>query len=30
MKKPVPTKSASALIDERISELADWRGTMLA
>ncbi len=30
MKKPVPAKSASALIDERISELADWRGTMLA
>src|SRR6478672_11644598 len=30
MKKPVPTKSASALVDERISELADWRGTMLA
>jgi hypothetical protein len=30
MKKPAPAKSASALIDERISELADWRGTMLA
>jgi hypothetical protein len=30
MKKPVPPKSASALIDQRISELADWRGTMLA
>src|SRR5207344_2767314 len=30
MKKPVPAKSASALIDQRISELADWRGTMLA
>jgi hypothetical protein len=30
MKKPPPAKSASALIDERISELADWRGTMLA
>jgi hypothetical protein len=30
MKKPVPAKSASALIDKRISELADWRGTMLA
>ena len=30
MKKPVPAKSASALIDDRISELADWRGTMLA
>jgi hypothetical protein len=25
MKKPVPLKSASALIDERIEELADWR-----
>ena len=30
MKKPAPAKSASALIDERIRELADWRGTMLA
>jgi hypothetical protein len=30
MKRPVPAKSASALIDERISELGDWRGTMLA
>jgi len=30
VKKPVPAKSASALIDDRISELADWRGTMLA
>jgi len=30
MKKPAPAKSASALIDQRISELADWRGTMLA
>ncbi len=30
MKKPAPAKSASALIDERISELADWRGAMLA
>ena len=30
MKKSAPAKSASALIDERISELADWRGTMLA
>src|SRR5580765_2315303 len=30
MKKPIPAKSASALIDQRISELADWRGTMLA
>ena len=30
MKKPVPTKSASALIDERIMELGDWRGKTLA
>jgi hypothetical protein len=30
MKKPVPVEPASALIDERISELADWRGKMLA
>ena len=30
MKKPVPVESASALIDERISELGDWRGKMLA
>jgi hypothetical protein len=30
MKKPVPMESASALIDERIKELGDWRGTMLA
>src|SRR6476620_5168186 len=30
MKKPVRAKSASALIDQRISELSDWRGTMLA
>jgi hypothetical protein len=30
MKKPVPTESASALIDERIKELGDWRGKMLA
>ncbi len=30
MKKPVPVASASALIDERIKELADWRGKMLA
>jgi len=28
--RPVPVKSASALIDERIKELADWRGEMLA
>jgi hypothetical protein len=30
MKKPVPLESASALIDERIKELGDWRGKMLA
>jgi hypothetical protein len=30
MKKPVPMESASALIDDRIKQLADWRGKMLA
>ena len=30
MKKPVPVESASALIDEKIRELGDWRGKMLA
>src|SRR5712671_2129266 len=30
MKTPVPVESASALIDERIKELGDWRGTTLA
>ena len=30
MKKPVLAESASALIDQRIKELADWRGKMLA
>ena len=30
MKKSVPAGSASALIDERIGELGDWRGQMLA
>ena len=30
MKKPVPMVSASSLIDERIQELGDWRGKMLA
>jgi hypothetical protein len=30
MKKTVPAESASALIDERIQELGDWRGKMLA
>src|SRR5712692_5859066 len=30
MKKPVPVESASALIDQKIKELGDWRGKMLA
>jgi hypothetical protein len=30
MKAPVPVESASALIDERIKELGDWRGKTLA
>src|SRR5277367_3873186 len=30
MKRSVPTESASASIDERIKELGDWRGKMLA
>ncbi len=30
MKRTVPVQSASALIDERIRELGDWRGRMLA
>src|SRR6202521_3227890 len=30
MKRPVPVESASALIDERIKELRDWRGKTLA
>ena len=30
MKKPAPVESASALIDEKINELGDWRGKMLA
>jgi hypothetical protein len=30
MKKPVPLESASALIDEKIKQLGDWRGKMLA
>ena len=29
-KTPVPPESASALIDQRIQELGDWRGKMLA
>jgi hypothetical protein len=30
MKKPVPMDSTSALIDEKIKELGDWRGKTLA
>ena len=30
MKKTEAAESASALIDQRIKELGDWRGTMLA
>jgi hypothetical protein len=30
MKKPVPVESASALFDEKIYELGDWRGKTLA
>ena len=30
MKRPGPIESASALIDERIKELGDWRGKTLA
>jgi len=30
MKKPVPVESASALIDQKIEDLADWRGKTLA
>jgi hypothetical protein len=30
MKVPVPAQSASALIDQRIKELGDWRGKTLA
>jgi hypothetical protein len=30
MKKPVAVESASALIDQRIEQLGDWRGKMLA
>jgi hypothetical protein len=30
MKKPVAVESASSFIDERINELGDWRGKMLA
>ncbi len=30
MKKPVPVESASACIDQKIEQLGDWRGKMLA
>jgi hypothetical protein len=30
LKRSIPMESASALIDERIKELGDWRGKMLA
>jgi hypothetical protein len=30
MKRPVLVESASALIDEKIKELGDWRGKTLA
>ena len=30
MKNPVPVESASAFIDEKIKQLGDWRGKMLA
>jgi hypothetical protein len=30
MSRPIPTESASALIDKKIKELADWRGKTLA
>src|SRR6059058_561311 len=30
MKRPVPLESASALIDEKIKQLGDWRGKTLA
>src|ERR1700691_4318211 len=30
MKKTVPVESASAFIDEKIKQLGDWRGKMLA
>jgi len=30
MKRPVPVESASALIDEKIEALGDWRGKTLA
>src|SRR5690349_23031057 len=30
MKSPIPVKSASAFIDQKIKELGDWRGKTLA
>ncbi len=30
MKNPIPVESASATIDAKIKELADWRGETLA
>ncbi|MBV8864239.1 MAG: DUF1801 domain-containing protein [Acidobacteriaceae bacterium] len=30
MKRPIPSASGSASIDEKIKELGDWRGKMLA
>src|SRR5208337_2398847 len=30
MKRPIPVESASALIDDKIKELGDWRGKTLA
>ena len=30
MKRPLPVESASALIDDKIKGLGDWRGEMLA
>src|SRR6202046_1416553 len=30
MNRPIPVESASALIDEKINELGDWRGKTLA
>ena len=30
MKRPIPVEPASALIDEKIQELRDWRGKTLA
>ena len=30
MKKPIPVESASALIDQKIKDLGDWRGKVLA